>query len=209
MRRLPSEGFTKERQEVKEVRRHGRRCSRPGKTKEVSMGWTLGLLLFTVGINMTSADAPREWKEFASKEGRFKVLMPGTPKKEKAETESDFGKGVLHMNTVQAGKTMYGANYCDFPAKIKKVSLKQILDSSRDGAVANLEGKLASEKDIKLGKYTGREIRINVAGGKQLFRARVYLVEQRLYQVVVFGTREAATSKEADKFLDSFKLTEK
>ena len=45
--------------------------------------------------------------------------------------------------------------------------------------------------------------------GKRLFRVRVYLVDQRLYQVVVFGTPEAATSKEADKFLDSFKLKEK
>jgi hypothetical protein len=180
-------------------------------TKELPMRWTLALLFFTVGSNPTHADDPREWKEFASKEGRFKVLMPGTPKKDKAETESDFGKGVLHMNTAQAGKTIYGANYCDFPAKIRKVPLKQVLDSSRDGAVANLEGKLVSEKDVRLGKQRvpGREIQIDVAGGKRLFRARVYLVEQRLYQVVVFGTKEAATSKETDKFLDSFKLTEK
>ena len=82
-------------------------------------------------------------------------------------------------------------------------------DSSRDGAVANMEGKLVSEKNVKLGKHPGREIRINVAEGKRLFRVRVYLVEQRLYQVVVFGTPETATSKDADKFLDSFKLTEK
>ena len=41
----------------------------------------------------------------------------------KSETESDFGKGVLHMNSVQAGKTMFGANYCDFPAAIKKVPI--------------------------------------------------------------------------------------
>jgi hypothetical protein len=37
----------------------------------------------------------------------------------------------------------------------------------------------------------------------------VFLVNQRIYQAVVFGTQEAATSKEADKFLDSFMLTEK
>jgi hypothetical protein len=154
-------------------------------------------------------DGQPDWKEFASKEGRFKLLMPGTPKQYKLDTESDFGKGVLHINTVEAGETMYGTNYCDFPAEVKKAPLKQVYDSSRDGAVANLEGKLASEKDIKLGEYPGREIRIEVAGGKKLFRARVYLVDQRLYQVVVFGTKETATSKEADKFLDSFKLTGK
>jgi len=51
--------------------------------------------------------------------------------------------------------------------------------------------------------------RLYLEWGRQLFRARVYLIEQRLYQVVVFGTKEAATSKDADKFLDSFKLAEK
>jgi hypothetical protein len=150
-----------------------------------------------------------EWKAFTSKEGKFKVLMPGTPKQEKLDAESDFGKGVLHMNVVQLGKTMYGANYSDFPAEIKKFPIKQILDSSRDGAVDNLKGKLAKEKDIKLDKYPGREVQIEVGEGKQLFRARVYLVDQRLYQVVVFGTKEEATSKEAEKFLDSFMLTGK
>jgi hypothetical protein len=173
------------------------------------MRWPFVLLCFAVVANPIGADDQPAWKEFASKEGRFKVLMPGTPKQDQAETESDFGKGVLHMNTAQAGKTLYGANYCDFPAEIKKAPLKQVFDSSRDGAVANLEGELAGEKDIKLGEYPGREIQIDVAGGKRLFRVRVYLVDQRLYQVVVFGTKEAATSKEADKFLDSFKLAEK
>ncbi len=95
------------------------------------------------------------------------------------------------------------------PAAIKKSPIKDVLDSSRDGAVGNLKGELDSEKDIKLGDYPGREVRIAVDEGKKLFRARVYLVDQRLYQVVVFGTKDAATSKEADKFLDSFQLIEK
>ena len=72
-----------------------------------------------------------------------------------------------------------------------------------------MEGTLASEKDIKLGEYPGREIQIDVANGNRLFRVRAYLVDQRLYQVVILGTKENATSKAADKFLDSFKLAEK
>jgi hypothetical protein len=170
---------------------------------------SIAVLIIAVEVSCASADDQADWKEFASKDGRFKVLMRGTPKQNNLDTESDFGKGVLHMNVVQAGRTMYAANYCDFPAEIKKAPLKQVYDSSRDGAVANLDGKLASEKDVKLGEHPGREIKIDVAGGKQLFRARVYLIDQRLYQVVVFGTKDTATSKEADKFLDSFKLADK
>ena len=173
------------------------------------MRWIIVFVTFTISVGSAWPDDKPEWKEFTSKEGRFKVLMPGAPMQDKAETESDFGKGVLHMNTVQTGKTMYGAHYCDFPAAIKKVPLKQVYDSSRDGAAANLEAKLVSEKDVKLGEHPGRETQIEVAGGKRLFRTRVYLVDQRLYQVVVFGTKEAATSKEADKFLESFKLADK
>jgi hypothetical protein len=173
------------------------------------MRWIFAIAVVSVGAVTVPADDTPSWKEFASKEGGFTVLMPGTPNPYTLDTDSDFGKGMLHMNTVQAGKTMYGANYCDFPAGIKAVPLKQVYDSSRDGAVANMEGKLASEKDIKLGDHPGREIRIDVAGGKRLFRVRVCLVDQRLYQVVVMGSKEAATSKEADKFLDSFKLAGK
>ena len=173
------------------------------------MRWSVAVLIVAMRAISGVADEPTEWKEFASKDGRFTVLMVGTPKQYKLDTESDFGKGVLNMNSIQLGKTMYAANYCDFPAEIKKAGLKQVYDSSRDGAAANLEGKLASEKDLKLGEHPGREIQIAVQGGKRLFRARVYLIDQRLYQVVVFGTKEAATSKDADKFLDSFKLAEK
>ena len=172
---------------------------------------TCGLLALASCVLLVRADEKpaATWKEFASKDGQFKVLMPGTPKPRKVDAESDLGKHVLYMNTVEAGGTMYGANYCDFPAEIRKVPLKQVYDSSRDGAVENLKGKLLSEKDIKLGDSPGREIQIEVAGGKSLFRVRVYLVEQRMYQVVVMGTKKAATSKESEKFLDSFKLAGK
>ena len=121
------------------------------------MRMSIVMLFFAIGMPLASAADPPEWKEFASQEGRFKVLMPGTPEQDQSETESDFGKGVLHMNVAQADKAMYGANYCDFPAEIKNASLKQVYDSSRDGAVANMEGKLASEKDIKLGEIERHE----------------------------------------------------
>jgi len=39
-----------------------------------------------------------------------------------------------------------------------------------------------------------------------IVRALVHLVEQRLYQVVVFGPKDLATSKDALKSLDSFEL---
>jgi hypothetical protein len=40
--------------------------------------------------------------------------------------------------------------------------------------VANLDGKLLSDKKIKLGDHPGRDIQVEV-DGKHMFRARVYL----------------------------------
>ena len=39
-----------------------------------------------------------------------------------------------------------------------------------------------------------------------IHRAHVYLVGNRLYQIVVRGPKEVATSAEATKYLESFKL---
>jgi len=146
-----------------------------------------------------------EWKKFTSKEGRFKVLMPATPKPRQHETESDFGKGTLIMAVAEHAGGMFSAGFCDFPEEIKKVPVDRVLDSSRDGCVANLAGKLVSDKKIKLGDHPGRDIQVEI-DGKHIFRARVYLVGPRLYQVVVFGPKQLATSKDAEKFLNSFEL---
>jgi hypothetical protein len=168
----------------------------------------LSMSLIAVFFAITcTGDERADWKEFTCKEGGFQVLMPGTPKQADADTESDFGPGVLHMNTVNLRTTYYGAHYGDFPEGVKKLPLKQVYDSSRDGAAGNMRGKVASEKEIKLGDHPGREIQIDVKGGELRFRARVFLVGTRLYQVVAFGPKEAITSKEADKFFESFKLT--
>src|SRR5262245_66507693 len=72
------------------------------------MRWSITLLFAAIGAISVPADDQPDWKEFASREGRFQVLMPGTPKQYKVDAESDFGKGVLHLNVVEAGNTMYG-----------------------------------------------------------------------------------------------------
>ncbi len=164
------------------------------------------VLVIISGAVASHAGEEPEWKEFLCKEGRFKVLMPGIPKQEEVETESDFGPSLLHMNTVEAGGSFYGAHFNDFPEAVKSVSLEQFYDSSRDVAAANMRGKVIGEEDVKLGDHPGREVRIEVNGGKHLFRSRVFLVGTRLHQIVVFGTKKAATSEDADKFLDSLKL---
>src|SRR5262245_17563822 len=168
------------------------------------------LLVVWVGVlvlPLRASEEPKtEWKSFTSKDGRFSVQLPGTPRQKTVPTMSDFGKAVLIFHTVALKEAMYTANFCDFPVAVKDVPVDKFFDASREGALRNLQGKLESERKIKLNGHPGREQAIKLPEDGKIFRARVYLVGQRMYQVVILAPKDVAFSKEADTFFDSFKL---
>jgi len=161
------------------------------------------------------AAAPAEkrlkWKPFSSKDGRYKVLLPGTPKSRELASDGEFGTSVAHMNTVTVGETVYTVSHTDFGDGVKKLSPKDVYDATRDRMVERMNGKVFGETDVSLDDHPGRETRIEIGtddGYRMFLRYRVFLVGSRLYQFSVGGTRKEATSKNADKFFKSFALTE-
>ncbi len=167
-------------------------------------------LAVAVVVAMTSllhgADAPA-FKEYSSKEGKFKALLPGTPK----EQTVDAGPVKMHMAIVDLGKDVsYTVIYSDLPGDAKTLAkpevAEKVLDGATKGALDNTKGKNLTEKKIKIGTYPGREIQFEIPD-KGFVRSRIYLVDARLYQVMVTGPKATITSKDADKFLGSFKLS--
>src|SRR5262249_50324596 len=160
---------------------------------------------------LLSARDDEDWKEFSPKNGKFTVKMPGKPKALPAQDISfPGGKSKLYMwiLEVDGGKGAYMVAYNDFPAELVSDDvIDAALDGARDGAVKNVKGgKLLSSKKIKLQKkYPGRDFTFEVGGIGQA-RARIYLVEGRLYQTAVFGTEELVTDPDTKTFLDSFKV---
>jgi hypothetical protein len=152
----------------------------------------------------------REFAEFTSKEGKFTVLFPGKPKETKRTLQSPFGPVELNSFSVSPLQPVstYVVIFSDYPANFEKKSDADFLDSSRDGSVKNSGGKLLSEKKLTLDKYPGRELLLEAPNQGGLFRQRIFIVGNRLYQLIVGGAEEVAKSKGADKFLDSFKLQE-
>ncbi len=172
----------------------------------------LGMFVAMAGLLLAAAAQAGETslKEFKWEAGKCTVLMPGTPK------ELPPNKGVgpngmtveTHMVLLDAGKHVYLLAYTA-NADLLKASdelKKKALDDGRDAAVRNIKGKLTSEKDVKVAGEPGREIQIE-APGLGIYRARLVIIGDRLYQLVVAGPEEIARSKDADKFLDSFKVT--
>src|SRR5262245_22674769 len=98
--------------------------------------------------------------------------------------------------------------YAELPAAAKNVPAKAILDGAEAGAAAKGKGKLLSTKEITLGKdkHPGRELLLEKDMNK--IKTRIILAHNRIYTVIVGGKGDFATGKDADKFLDSFELTE-
>jgi hypothetical protein len=155
-------------------------------------------VLFAAGV--TAQDA----KKYESKEGKYSVAFPGTPKDE-AKKAGGIG---LNIAMVQKGAGGFAVIYSDLPAEaIKAVKAKDLLDGGQKGLVDNFKAKVTSSKDIEFGKqkYPAREI----VGEKDAINLRITIIlaENRLYQVFVVGPKDLTTGKEADEFLKSFEIT--
>lgn len=170
--------------------------------------WSLAMPLL---LGVTQDDLPANWKTLASQEGRFTVALPGahTLSKKKVTTAT----GQLDATIVVAegrNDSYFVVSFCDFPLdEVKADSVEKRLDQACRGAVEKSGGELrGTEKPIKLdGKHPGREIVIEKKG-EVIAKMRIYLVERRLYQVMVFGNGPvfAPKEKEVGIFLDSFRL---
>jgi hypothetical protein len=150
---------------------------------------------------------PVELQPFSSADGRFSILMPGAPKYESTNVDTAAGTLVMHSYMVEDAGMAYGVIYSDYPDFMKDADPQAVLDGGRDGAVAKIKGTLISETPLTLGGYPGRDI--TVSAGTLGFRSRIYLVNTRIYSVIVTGPTDKLKLPRVDEVLDSFKLTDK
>src|SRR5262249_10893430 len=144
-------------------------------------------------------------KVLSSAEGKFTVYMPAQPKPKNLNVLGVTMKSFFYQQQDGA----YGFAFADppIPAGESSEQTQKRLDGARDGMVRNIQGELVGESRIWLqAKHPGREVRADLPGKVGIARARVYLVGQRMYQVIAVGRPAWVNSVEATKFLDSLAL---
>ncbi|MFN4259073.1 MAG: hypothetical protein ACK4RK_07225 [Gemmataceae bacterium] len=146
----------------------------------------------------------QEFKEFSSAAGRFKVQMPGAPK----ESSLDVAGTTAKLFLVEVNDSAYLASYADMPIPANEGAeqTQMRLDGAVQGMVTNVNGKLTKETKIKLGQYPGRAVEAELPQANGYLRARIYMVDRRLYQLVIAGDKQTVYSKDAEKFLGSLVL---
>ncbi len=149
------------------------------------------------------------WQAFSPAGGNFSVLMPGEPADKSRTQDSPSGQATTHLYIYSTNDAAYAVSYTDRPASTAGDDPQQFLNRLRDAQAAKSGGKLLAESPIRLANaWPGLELRASVSqgDGKHAMRTRMYLVNKRLYQVLVILPQDQLSSPDVEKFLDSFKL---
>lgn len=142
----------------------------------------------------------------------FTAQLPGTPKRTQNTEPSDLGdsNNVMYEYEGDNGNIYFAVNYTDFPAgSMGKADPGKVLDGARNGALTNTKATPLGSKAVWLEaggkKFPGTEFEGKTPDGLKV-SARVFLVDDRLYQLIF--VRQFAKPADADfrTFVGSFTL---
>lgn len=154
-----------------------------------------------------AAGLPAGWQVFASPEGGFSVWLPRSPKSSVTPSDSEVGKLDNHIFEVSLPSGSFTVGYTDYPPEfIAQVDPEQMLDNVRDGELRGLKATLREDHPITLGDYTGREVLAETES--LVLKTRIYLIKNRLYQMIAITRTEAQLAAEGTTFLNSFQVGE-
>lgn len=147
---------------------------------------------------------PLAFTEFESKDGKYKVLLPGKPE----TAEKKVGKLTVHSASVRLalGKEsqVFTVSHFDLDVALPAAQAQAALKAFAGG----VKGKALSDEEKTLGKakLPARDSVFVTDKGVHV-RNFLALDGQRVYHLVVAApTKDAVTSKDANKFIESFEV---
>jgi hypothetical protein len=156
-----------------------------------------------------TAKPPDGWVEYNPKDRVFSVWIPkGGKRTERTGTVTVKGQA-FRVNIFQLesdDKTVYFARTVLVKTnKGVRLNREAFTEAARDGLLKETKGKVADEMEVKRGTIPGKEYSITI-GDKRAARLRVYTLGLVVHEFGVIGTVEQVKGKDADQFLDSYKL---
>ncbi|MBN1638198.1 MAG: hypothetical protein JW866_04475 [Ignavibacteriales bacterium] len=150
--------------------------------------------------------------EFVDKAGGFAVEFPDQPERMTQSVPTEVGdiEMVYYQSMNASGEVVFMVSYNDYPAELVEMGdPDNMLEEGKNGALGTIAGaKVISSKKIEYDGNPG--IEFYATGDSQGYavavKARMYLVGNRLYQVMILGLEGTADEDEMDDFLDTFRL---
>jgi hypothetical protein len=151
---------------------------------------------------------PKGWKEYTPADRSFTCWIPTNPKRTFERTRTTTLRGqsmkltLLHLE--MANGTIFQVEKVALPASLK-LKRKDLEEALKEMLVSEMKGRLADEKDAKLGALSGKEYTVET--GKGLAVARVFVGGgNRVVILHAEGTKEQVQDKAIMTFLDSCRL---
>jgi hypothetical protein len=149
------------------------------------------------------------WRPYVSAEGRFQVVMPGTPQVKRQTVPA--GQVSLEVVIVSSSDpdthVECGVCYFDLPEQLHNMTTEQLLVARREGIVNAVKGKVVSERQVTLNGQTGLETVIELPNGVTLV-IRSFMINHRLYTVMIAGPGLNPAAEAAQAFLNSFNVVQ-
>ncbi len=174
--------------------------------------WAMLTLALGAILLQTEQALSREGKEFVPKNGIYTITLPDGEKSEQKTKVLTLGKQRVPVEASGSarkdGTTFIGASVGIPAVVMRDIPADKRFDILRDALVKQLNGKVAEEKDIKQDPVVGKEYLIERPKG--VARMQLYTVAGWVVYAIVEGkTKEEVTTKQADAFYESLKLTDK
>ena len=176
------------------------------------------ILVSVIAVLTMSFVGAKVWYVLNLKAYGCKLEFPGEPTQKKQKINSTIGKLKMDMYIYEPAaqakdeNMVYLFNYTEYPSSQVNSGDTEALDTFFDnaikGAVNTVSGKLLSEKDIAIGKYPGREAKIDYKEGVAIITIRLYLVENKLYMLETIAETQKDPNASITKFMNSFALIE-
>jgi hypothetical protein len=175
------------------------------------MNTRLRFLVLVVFCALASSCGKSEWRPLKVSQGGFQILMREDPHYAKQDVDTPAGPMSAHLYSSDRPVSYYAVGYSDYPlALVIGEKPDKVFSGVRDTWVRRLGGRLVAP-DAKLtlaGQYPGLEFNAEgrAKGADAFVQARLYLVDQRLYQVIAMGLKNQVPQGEVNRFLNSFEL---
>jgi hypothetical protein len=171
--------------------------------------WFFAVLLVALVLTPALAKTP-DWVLYTHPEKLISGRFPDKPTEFDQETQSPVGAIHYKVAAFSDGIRTYLATAAVYPV-MTRFSVKGALDGARDQVLANVKGKLTSEKPMKLDGFEGREVWFEAAAANDQHHARGVL---RIFasasppRAFVAGAIQMTDKPDPDrqKFLDSIHL---
>ena len=158
-----------------------------------------------------------EWERYVSKEGKFSIMTPGTLTEQLDTAQTAIGpvvcNNLFYHQKTDTTQTIYTLSYCDYPAETLHSDSTELVDLYFSSTVESMQntlgGELLYQTTDRVYQYPAHLWKISYDENKKNAKFKTIMVDNRLYVLQVRTTDQPVTRKDANRFLDSFRILRK